>query len=62
MAAGVAESATGAGAAVGIPTMIAAGAKAGYDTTKKIGDSVADAAVEPVDDHEEHYGKDQAHE
>jgi hypothetical protein len=62
MAAGAAESSTGVGAAVGIPTMIAAGAKAGFDTTKKVGDSVGAAAVEPVEDHEEHYGKDSAHE
>lgn len=62
MAAGAAESSTGVGAAVGIPTMIAAGAKAGFDTTKKVGDSVGAAAVEPVEDHEEHYGKDSTHE
>ncbi|AMM22807.1 hypothetical protein AX769_21970 (plasmid) [Frondihabitans sp. PAMC 28766] len=58
MAAGAAESATGAGAAIGVPTMIVAGAKAGFDTSKKIGDSVGAAAVEPVEDHEEQYGKD----
>jgi type IV secretion system protein TrbL len=62
MAAGAAESSTGVGAAIGIPTMIAAGAKAGFDTTKKVGDSVGAAAVEPVEDHEEHYGKDSTHE
>ncbi|WP_344796153.1 hypothetical protein [Frondihabitans peucedani] len=60
--AGAAESSTGIGAAIGIPTMIAAGAKASFDTTKKIGDSVGAAAVEPVVDHEEHYGRDRAHE
>ncbi|TFD27015.1 hypothetical protein [Cryobacterium cryoconiti] len=57
-AAGVAESATGAGAAIGIPTMIAAGAMAGFEATKKVTDSVTDAAVAPVEDHEDHYGKD----
>ncbi|TFD34998.1 hypothetical protein E3T37_16205 [Cryobacterium sp. TMT2-10] len=57
-AAGVAESATGAGAAIGVPTMIAAGAMAGFEATKKVTDSVTDAAVAPVEDHEEHYGKD----
>lgn len=57
-ATGVAESATGAGAAIGIPTMIAAGAVAGFEATKKVTDSVTDAAVAPVEDHEEHYGKD----
>nr|WP_181716021.1 hypothetical protein [Cryobacterium sp.]QJS06352.1 putative membrane protein [Cryobacterium sp.] len=61
-AAGAAESATGVGAAIGIPTMIAAGAKAGFDTTKKVTDSVTDAAVAPVEDHEQHYGKDSTHE
>ncbi len=58
MAAGAAESATGAGAAIGIPTMIAAGTMAGFEATKKVTDSVTDAAVAPVDDHDEHYGKD----
>ncbi|TFC63829.1 hypothetical protein [Cryobacterium sp. TMT2-4] len=57
-AAGAAESATGAGAAIGVPTMIAAGAMAGFEATKKVTDSVTDAAVAPVEDHEEHYGKD----
>ncbi|MBG6060007.1 hypothetical protein IWX89_003480 [Cryobacterium sp. MP_M3] len=57
-AAGAAESATGAGAAIGIPTMIAAGAVAGFEATKKVTDSVTDAAVAPVEEHEEHYGKD----
>lgn len=61
-AAGVAESATGVGAAIGISTMIAAGAKAGFDTTKKVTDSVTDAALAPVEDHEQHYGKDSTHE
>lgn len=62
MAAGAAESATGVGAAIGIPTMIAAGAVAAVDATKKMTDSVGDAAVAPVDDHDEHYGKDSTHE
>ncbi|TFD05163.1 hypothetical protein E3T25_04470 [Cryobacterium sandaracinum] len=56
--AGAAESATGAGAAIGVPTMIAAGAMAGFEATKKVTDSVTDAAVSPVEDHDEHYGKD----
>ena len=61
-AAGVAESATGAGAAIGIPTLLVAGAMAGFDATKKVTDSVAEAAVSPVEEHEAHYGKDQPHE
>jgi hypothetical protein len=50
------------GAAIGIPTLLVAGAVAAFDTTKKVTDSVADAAVSPVDDQEAHYGKDSAHE
>ena len=61
-ATGAAESSTGVGAAIGIPTMLVAGAIAGFDATKKVTDSVADAAVSPVEDHEAHYGKDSAHE
>ena len=61
-AAGAAESSTGIGAAIGIPTMLAAGAMATFDTTKKVTDSVTDAAVSPVEDHEAHYGKDSTHE
>nr|WP_181716136.1 hypothetical protein [Cryobacterium sp.] len=57
-AAGAAESSTGVGAAIGIPTMIVAGAMAAGDATKKVSDSVGAAAAEPVDDQEEHYGKD----
>ncbi|MGA1813701.1 hypothetical protein VH571_15070 [Frondihabitans sp. 4ASC-45] len=62
MAAGAGASATGVGAAVGVPLMVAAAGKAAYDTTKKVGESVAGAATEPVEDHEEHYGKDSTHE
>ena len=61
-AAGAAESSSGVGAAIGIPTMLAAGAIASFDATKKVTDSVTDAAVSPVEDHEAHYGKDSAHE
>jgi type IV secretion system protein TrbL len=57
-AAGAAESSTGVGAAIGIPTMIVAGAMAAGDATKKVSDSVGAAAAEPVDDQDEHYGKD----
>ena len=57
-AAGAAESATGVGAVVGVPTMIAAGAIAAADATKKMTDSVGEAAASPVDDLEQHYGKD----
>jgi hypothetical protein len=42
--------------------MIAAGAMASFDATKKVTDSVTDAAVSPVEDHEAHYGKDSTHE
>ncbi|KGJ79282.1 hypothetical protein GY21_05675 [Cryobacterium roopkundense] len=61
-AAGAAESSTGVGAAIGIPTMLAAGAMASFDATKKVTDSVSEAAVSPVDDEEAHYGKDSTHE
>jgi type IV secretion system protein TrbL len=57
-AAGAAESSTGVGAAIGIPTMIVAGAMAAGDATKKVSDSVGAAAAEPVEDQDEHYGKD----
>jgi type IV secretion system protein TrbL len=57
-AAGAAESATGVGAVVGVPTMIAAGAIAAAEATKKMTDSVGEAAASPVDDLEQHYGKD----
>ncbi|WP_158251083.1 hypothetical protein [Cryobacterium sp. Y11] len=57
-AAGAAESSTGVGAAIGIPTMIVAGAMAAGNATKKVSDSVGAAAAEPVDDQENHYGKD----
>ncbi|POH69159.1 hypothetical protein C3B59_05845 [Cryobacterium zongtaii] len=57
-AAGAAESSTGVGAAIGIPSMIVAGAMAAGDATKKVSDSVGAAAAEPVDDQDEHYGKD----
>jgi type IV secretion system protein TrbL len=57
-AAGAAESATGVGAVVGVPTMLAAGAIAAADATKKMTDSVGEAAASPVDDFEQHYGKD----
>lgn len=57
-AVGAAESSTGVGAAIGIPTMIVAGAMAAGDATKKVSDSVGAAAAEPVEDQDEHYGKD----
>jgi type IV secretion system protein TrbL len=57
-AVGTAESSTGVGTAIGIPTLIMAGALAAGDATKKVSDSVGAAAAEPVEDHEEHYGKD----
>ena len=61
-AAGVAESSTGVGAAVGIPTLIAAGAMKAAETSQKANDAVGQAAVSPVQDHDEHYGKDTTHE
>lgn len=57
-AVGAAESSTGVGAAIGIPTMLVAGAMAAGDATKKVSDSVGAAAAEPVDDQDAHYGKD----
>jgi type IV secretion system protein TrbL len=62
MAAGVAESSTGIGAAIGVPTMIAAGAKAGMDKANSAATGAADMAAAPVDDHQEQYGKDSTHE
>lgn len=62
MAAGAAESSTGVGAAIGIPTMLAAGAKAGLDKANSAATSAADMAAAPVDDHQEQYGKDSTHE
>lgn len=62
MAAGAAESSTGVGAAIGIPTMLAAGAKAGIDKANSAATGAADMAAAPVEDHEEQYGKDSTHE
>lgn len=62
MAAGAAESSTGVGAAIGIPTMIAAGAKAGIDKANSAATSAANMAAAPVEDHQEQYGKDSTHE
>lgn len=62
MAAGAAESSTGVGAAIGVPTMIAAGAKAGMDKANSAATGAADMAAAPVDDHQEQYGKDSTHE
>jgi len=61
-AAGAAESSTGVGAAVGIPTLIAAGAMKAAETGQKVNDTVGQTAVSPVQDHDEHYGKDTTHE
>ncbi|WP_243213993.1 hypothetical protein [Frigoribacterium faeni] len=61
-AAGAAESSTGVGAAVGIPTLIAAGAMKAAETGQKANDAVGQTAVSPVQDHDEHYGKDTTHE
>lgn len=61
-AAGAAESSTGVGAAVGIPTLVAAGAMKAADVTKKTNDAVGQTAVDPVQDNDEHYGKDSTHE
>jgi hypothetical protein len=48
-AAGVAESATGVGAAVGIPTLIAAGAVAATSKAIEIGNEAVDQAVAPME-------------
>jgi type IV secretion system protein TrbL len=42
--------------------MIAAGAKMAADAAVKTAEKTADVAGSPVDDHEEHYGKDSTHE
>lgn len=69
VAAGAAESSTGVGAVVGVPTMLAglaaaggAAAKKATDSAKKVTDSVGAAAVEPIADHEAQYGKGSIHE
>lgn len=62
MAAGAAESSTGVGAVIGVPTMIAAGAKAAADKANDVATSSADMASAPVEDHEEQYGKDSTNE
>ena len=62
MAAGAAESSTGVGAVVGIPTMLAAGAKVAADKGNDIATASADMASAPVEDHEEQYGKDSTNE
>ena len=61
-AAGAAESSTGAGAVVGIPTLLAAGAAKAADVSKRTNDAVGQTAVSPVQDNDEHYGKDSTHE
>ena len=61
-AAGAAESSTGAGAAVGIPTLLAAGAAKAADVSRRTNDAVGQTAVSPVQDNDEHYGKDSTHE
>ena len=61
-AAGAAESSTGVGAAVGIPTLIAAGAMKAAETGQKANAAVGQTAVSPIQDHDEHYGKDTTHE
>ncbi|MEB0202484.1 hypothetical protein QN345_01700 [Cryobacterium sp. 10I1] len=61
--AGAAESATGVGAVVGVPTMAMAGAlaagSAAASATKRTTDAVGAAAAEPVDDQDAHerYGR-----
>ncbi|HEV7949903.1 MAG TPA: hypothetical protein VGP24_09070 [Glaciihabitans sp.] len=68
-AAGAAETATGVGAVVGVPTMIAAGASVAvsaatqaYHKAEEGAEKTADIAGSAVDEHEEHYGKDNTHE
>jgi type IV secretion system protein TrbL len=57
-AAGTVETATGAGAAIGIPTIVVAGMKAGYDKATDTANTVTDHATAAIDDHEEHFGRD----
>jgi hypothetical protein len=57
-AAGAAESSTGIGAVIGVPSMIAAGAIAAGGAAKDATDKIADQAAAPVENHEEHYGRD----
>ena len=62
MAAGAGASATGVGAAVGVPLMAAAAGMAVRDTAKKVPGAVTGTAVAPIEEHEEHYGKDSTNE
>lgn len=49
-AAGAAESATGAGAVIGVPTLLAAGAAAAADKARELGNTAAEQAVAPMPD------------
>lgn len=57
-AAGAAESATGVGAAIGVPTLIAAAAVGAAEKARSIGDAASNQAVAPMDDHGSNIGED----
>lgn len=61
IAAGVGESATGGGAVVGVPTVLAGVALAGVRGAKQVGDSVIEKAAAPVEDGER-FGSERLHE
>lgn len=61
IAAGVGESATGAGAVVGVPTIIAGIGLAGLRGAKRVGDTVIEKAAAPVEDGER-IGSERLHE
>ncbi|RII95614.1 hypothetical protein DZF95_00005, partial [Clavibacter michiganensis] len=58
VAAGAAESSTGVGAVVGVPTMVVAAAALAFDKAQSAANATADMAAGPVEDHEQQYGRD----
>ncbi|SIO30372.1 hypothetical protein [Agromyces cerinus] len=57
-AAGAAESATGVGAAIGVPTLIAAAAIGAAEKARELGDAASDQAVSAMDDQGSNIGGD----
>jgi type IV secretion system protein TrbL len=58
VAVGAAETSTGAGAVVGIPTMMIAAAAVALDKAQSTANTTADMAAGPIEDHEQQYGRD----
>jgi len=57
-AAGAAESATGVGAAIGVPTLIAAAAVGAAEKARQVGEAASNQAVAPMDDQGSNIGGD----